>query len=354
MFYLAVFLLLLVLVSLVFYVPIRNGFKVRAGVDGEGRTLYEVSGAHAGVNIARGAAVVIALVLGVFGSIVQVDSQQVVVLQEFGNDAGTRGEGLSFVPPWYDTYTFDTRIVTIEYTAANNNPITGRAGDDATYSADVAIRLRVPDAASAQLVFNEYRDTEGFIQNAARNDARDTMRTQFERFPVLELDSQRTLLSGDACTALEEGWSDVGVTCEEVDIRAIRIDADVEAAAEAVNTARLRADAAAEDVRRAADLAQIEVIEAQAAFDAQQIFECGYDEEVIDGETVIIPKNRDDGDCDDILSDRGLYVRCLAGRTGSTEGAQQNQFIVPPDCESILTGETASSPLGGAEVLIQP
>ena len=383
MFGFAVFLILVVIMSIFLRNKIHDLFRithtmgrdrfgndVKVPVPDDAELQY-----HEGykiVNAARGVFIFVAALL-IFGSAwTVVDSQEFGVVQQWGSDKGTLDEGWTLVLPWRDVHTFDARVQTIEYTKVNSNAISGRVGDAAavatgeevdlanafgTYTADIALRAQLVNEQGAQRVFDEYDTLDNFLQNAARNDTRSVIRSQFESYGLLSLDAQRDTLASESCDALTAAWADIGVICVEIDIRGIDIDDQIEQAAKDVVDARLAAEQAVFTVVKATELAQIEVIEAQAAFDAQQIFECGYTEiEDEDGNTSRVPNSRDEegGGCDDVLSDRGLYVRCLAGRTGAVDGAQANEFIVPPDCESILTGERNSNPLGGAEVLVSP
>lgn len=225
----------------------------------------------------RFAAIPFILALAVLGgaSFYKLDAGEAAVTKTFGTvgDTAISATGLHVKAPWQDLITFDIRNQTISLDESSGR-VSTVTSDNATVAYDVTIRYSLNPGKLPEII-RQYPDQESFIARAVLPGVSSVTRDAPTTFTAATVRQSRSELALRITEGLEKRLGGVGVTVEQVDPRAIALDANVQANYDKVQSSLANAEAAKADLQTALAKAEITKTEAQATSDADQIIRCG-------------------------------------------------------------------------------
>lgn len=263
----------------------------------------------------------IPILLGLFlaGSacVYKLDAGEAAVTKTFGTvgDSATTATGIHLKAPWQDLITFDIRNQTIALDE-DSGRVSTVTSDNATVAYDVTIRYSLNPGKLPEIV-RQYPDQETFIMRAVLPGVSSVTRDAPTTFTAATVRQSRGQLAQRITEGLEKRLGEVGVTVEQVDPRAIALDANVQANYDKVQSSLANAEAAKADLQTALAQAEITKTEAQATSDADQIIRCGATstqvKEVINGKEVtsvkVVPVTSDR--CQNRLNEQVLMSKYI-------------------------------------------
>lgn len=232
----------------------------------------------------------LALVLVGAASVYRLDAGEAAVTKTFGTvgDHAISATGVHVKAPWQNLITFDIRNQTISLDEGQGR-VSTVTSDNATVAYDVTIRYSLNPGKLPEIV-RQYPDQESFISRAVLPGVSSVTRDAPTTFTAATVRQSRGQLAQRITEGLEKRLGEVGVTVEQVDPRAISLDANVQANYDKVQSSLANAEAAKADLQTALAQAEITKTEAQATSDADQIIRCGATttqvKEVINGKEV--------------------------------------------------------------------
>jgi regulator of protease activity HflC (stomatin/prohibitin superfamily) len=306
------------------------------------------------------AAGLVAAIFTVVASTTIVDVGHAGIKVRFGTVTGQTSNGFKIHAPWEQIVSIDTRLQ--EFTAAGDGTAEGvdsaaiscPTKDDSTVTADLTVRWELLNSAADEMYGESGLDYESkFVLPAIRSTFRDTC----VEFNALDARANRIAVAArfedllrDRIGVVELGGVSIpAFAIEGVDVRNVRLEQSVAAAANRKLEAEQAAAAASFELERTLIEAEITRAESAALYDGQQIIACGYTTSLAeDGSTQTIANGNED--CDDNLTPEVLTWRLIETLPDIGKGAGDTIFVPFPDLLNGLgSGETFqfTNPVGG-------
>lgn len=240
--------------------------------------------------------------------------QSAVLVSWTGEIAGTNSsQGLQSKAPWQHAVQFDVRNQRAVYAGdggsdnsggtADGPQITVQDADGVSSNLDIAVTYSIQPQA-VQGIYTNYRDEEGLKSRVIANDIRSVVRSVPGAYHTLELLTKRNDVNAAMQKALEQKWAAKGLTVNEVTLQEIRVPDSVKAAYESAQKSQIKVQQAQNDLAATKVSAQQQVVQAQAAAQANKILEKSLTPQVLKqhaldtlkqvaehGNTVVVPQD---------------------------------------------------------------
>lgn len=212
------------------------------------------------------------------------DVGQSFVLKDWtGNLVGERAQsGMAFKAPWVDTIEFDTRNQLVAYigdgsTTYNGQKATGPEitvtdNEGVTANIDVAVVYSInPDAVKD--IYTQYKTQDNFRAKLIEQDVRSIVRDVPAQYGTLDMLTKRAEVAAKIKSALSDQWTPKGIVVEDVALQDIRYSDQVKQRFDQAQQARIDVTTEQAKLDAAKVSAQQQVVQAQAAAQANQILE---------------------------------------------------------------------------------
>lgn len=240
--------------------------------------------------------------------------QSAVLVSWTGEIGGTNSsQGLQSKAPWQHAVQFDVRNQRAVYAGdggsdnaggtADGPQITVQDADGVSSNLDIAVTYSIqPQAVKG--IYTNYRDEEGLKSRVIANDIRSVVRSVPGSYHTLELLTKRNDVNAAIQTALEQKWAKKGLTVNEITLQEIRVPDSVKKSYEAAQQSQIKVQQAQNDLAATKVSAQQQVVQAQAAAQANAILEKSLTPQVLKqhaldtlkqvaehGNTVVVPQD---------------------------------------------------------------
>lgn len=248
-------------------------------------------------RILRGAAGALggfAVLLTVFASFFTQDVGQSSVLRDWtGNVAGEVSDsGLHTKAPWQDVVTFDVRNQRVVFLDPKNSTGDNSGGasdgreiavtdkDGVTSNVDVTVRYNL-DPGKVTGIYRNFKDEDKLKSTLIYNDIRSVVRSEAGKVSTLSLLTQRDRLAQSIRTRLDDRWRDQGVLIDEVALQQIDAPKTVQEAYATAQKSQIEVQKAQNDLAATKVSAQQQVVQAQAAADANNLLSASLTPQVL-------------------------------------------------------------------------
>lgn len=136
-----------------------------------------------------GAAMILALIVLIASSAVQVPTKEFGIVTSFGRPVGVFSNGLHWKAPWQKVTTIDAAIQTDSYEQSNKsaNCVSVRIAHQATACVDVSIRWRIKQGA-AEALFKDYRNFDNIRDSLTVRELSSSLNDVMESYDPLSVD----------------------------------------------------------------------------------------------------------------------------------------------------------------------
>jgi len=211
------------------------------------------------------------IIFTLLGSFYSVEQGERAVLTRFGKIVDIQEPGLHFKTPWIESvHLISVRVQTLEW--AHDNPMESYSKDQ--QPAKISVKLSyhaLPDAASIEKLYSQYRDIEGFSNAVLIPRAYEGIKTTFGKFNAVTAVQERTRLNQEVEAAVRALVGGSPVFLDGVQIQDISYSDAYETAVEARMTSQVEVEKVQQNKAREQLQADIRVIQATAAATAVRL-----------------------------------------------------------------------------------
>lgn len=231
--------------------------------------------------IVVGCALLVTVALGM-ASVYSQDVGEVIVLRNLGGSiAGHSTEaGFHLKAPWQAVISYDTRnnlinfygdaVYSYEGGSAGGADVTINDASGAAADIDIQVNYSL-DPEYAEYLYSEYGTQENYTQNYVSNDVRSVAREVAGQFDTITMLTDRGQYTRAVQAALEEKWSDDGLTVENVSVQDVRYPETITSSYAEAQSAQIDQQRAQNEQETARIEAETRVVEAQGEADANAI-----------------------------------------------------------------------------------